>query len=194
MGGEEFAVDGHGQNNRMHMAWWRFAAMIFVSTAAMFILMYQLVYSADHATFSLTRLIASLVMACVMSIVMLSFMWSMYRGTAAKVAVLLIAALAGAVLLYVNRAQTLIGDVTFMRAMIPHHSIAVNNARNATIQDPRVRRLADRIIQAQIKEIAEMSLLVRDIEQNGARGSSPLPPVSTEITTDMLSQVHDAVR
>jgi hypothetical protein len=127
----------------MSMGWGRFAGMILVSTIVMFFLMYQLVYSYDHATFSLNRLIASLVMACVMSIIMLSFMWSMYRGTGIKIAILIAAAVAGVALLYINRAQSLVDDVTFMRAMIPHHSIAVNNARKATISDPRVRSLAD---------------------------------------------------
>ena len=55
--------------------------------------------------------------------------------------------------------------------MIPHHSIAVNNARKATIKDPRVRKLADKIIKSQVREIAEMELLITDIQQNGARGN-----------------------
>ena len=63
------------------MSWGRFAAMIATSTLAMFFLMYQLVYSLDHAMFSLNRLIASLLMGCVMAVVMLGFMWPMYKGT-----------------------------------------------------------------------------------------------------------------
>jgi hypothetical protein len=160
----------------------------------MFFLMYQLVYSYDHATFSLNRLIASLVMACVMSFIMLSFMWSMYQGTGIKIAILIAAAIAGVALLYINRAQSLVDDVTFMRAMIPHHSIAVNNARKATISDPRVRGLADAIIKSQITEIAQMQFLVDDIERNGARGAAALPPVSTEMTPEMEAEVQQAVQ
>jgi len=62
------------QKEMMGMGWGRFAAMIATSTAIMFFLMYQLIYSVDHATFSMNRLIASLIMACVMTIVMLGFM------------------------------------------------------------------------------------------------------------------------
>ena len=61
----------------MRMSWGRFAAMIAVSTLIMFLLMYQLIYSRDHAIFSVNRLIASLVMGCVMTVVMIAFMWSM---------------------------------------------------------------------------------------------------------------------
>ena len=61
------------ENEQMGMRWGRFAAMIATSTIIMFFLMYQLVYSWDHALFSLTRLISSLVMGCVMTAVMLAF-------------------------------------------------------------------------------------------------------------------------
>jgi hypothetical protein len=184
-------MDKHGQ---MGMSWGRFAAMIAVSTFIMFFLMYQLVYSLDHAMFSVNRLIASLVMGCVMTVVMLAFMWSMYRGARAKTVVLVAAALAGVALLVVNRSQAVIGDVAFMEGMIPHHSIAINNARKASISDPRVRKLADGIIEAQVREIAEMKALIRDIEQNGERGASRLPPRTAEVTPDMEPKIRAAVR
>ena len=182
------------QKQMTGMGWGRFAAMIATSTFIMFFLMYQLVYSFDHAMFSINRLVASFVMGCVMTIVMLSFMWSMYKGMGTKVAVLVLAALLGATLLVVNRSQTLIGDESFMKSMIPHHSIAINNARNASISDPRVRELADKIIEAQVREIAEMKALLADIERNGERGATALPARSTEITPEMERQIQDAVK
>lgn len=133
------------QKQMMGMSWGRFAAMISISTLIMFFLMYQLIYSLDHAMFSVNRLIASLVMGCIMTIVMLGFMWSMYNGMAVKIILLTVAALLGIVLLFVNRSQFLVGDIGFMKSMIPHHSIAINNARKASISDPRVRQLADEI-------------------------------------------------
>ena len=129
-----------------------------------------------------------------MTIVMLSFMWSMYKGMATKIAILGLAALLGVILLYANRSQALIGDVSFMKAMIPHHSIAINNARKASISDPRVRQLADEIIESQVREIAEMKLLIEDIESNGERGTTPLPARSTEVTSDMIKEIEEAVK
>jgi uncharacterized protein (DUF305 family) len=55
-----------------------------------------------------------------------------------------------------------------MRAMIPHHSIAIMTSRRANIDDPRVRELADGIIEAQVKEIAEMKALIADLERREA--------------------------
>lgn len=176
------------------MGWGRFAAMIATSTVIMFFLMYQLVYALDHATFSLNRLVASLVMACVMTFVMLAFMWSMYQGKAAKVGVLIGATVLAIGLLFTNRSQALISDVSFMQSMIPHHSIAINNSRRASISDPRVRELADEIIEAQVREIEQMKLLIDDIERNGERGENELPPRSTTMTPEMVREIRDAVR
>lgn len=177
-----------------HMGWGRFAAMIATSTAIMFFLMYQLVYSSDHALFSINRLLASLVMGGVMTVVMLGFMWKMYRPQGAKVAVLMLGLAVAATLLVLNRSQALVGDSAFMKSMIPHHSIAINNARKADISDPRVRQLADGIIESQVREIAQMKLLLTDIEANGERGSSRLSPRTAKVTPDMVPEIREALR
>jgi Na+(H+)/acetate symporter ActP len=183
-----------GKGHPMPMGWGRFAAMIATSTVVMFFLMYQLVYEADHLTFSINRLVASLVMAAVMAIVMLGFMWSMYEGKATKLAVLVMAAVAGSVLLLTNRSQRLITDLSFMRSMIPHHSIAINNARKAEIRDPRVRELADEIISSQVREIATMKLLIDDIDRHGLKGDAPLPARRAELTRDMEPKIRRAIQ
>ena len=182
------------QKQMSGMSWSRFVATIATSTFIMFFLMYQLIYSFDYALFSVNRLISALVMGCVMTVVMLPFMWSMYRGVGIKIAVLGLATALGLILLSVNRSQALIADVTFMKSMIPHHSIAINSSRKASISDPRVRELADEIIASQVREIAVMQLLLDDIARNGERGTAALPPRSTEITPDMERQIREAVQ
>jgi hypothetical protein len=176
------------------MGWGRFGAMILVSTIIMFALMYQLVYRIEDATFSLNRVLSSLIMACVMTIVMLGFMWRMYHGTVVKVAVISVAAFAGLVLFYVNRQQVVMDDSRFMAAMIPHHSIAINNASRARISDPRVRDLADGIILSQLEEIAAMQLLLEDIERNGKQGTAPLPPTPAEMTPEVAAEAAEMAR
>lgn len=182
------------QQQKMAMSWGRFAGMIAVSTFIMFFLMYQLIYSLDHATFSVNRLIASLVMGCVMAVVMLGFMWSMYDGTRLKIGVVGGAAIVAILLLLTNRSQAVIDDVRFMESMIPHHSIAINNARKASISDPRVRELADEIIESQVREIAEMKLLIDDIDRNGERGDAQLPARPATVTPEMEAEIREAVR
>jgi hypothetical protein len=91
--------------------------------------------------------------------------------------------------LFLLRSQETVDDVSWAKAMIPHHSIAVLTSRQAEISDPRMRKLADEIIEAQVKEIAQMKLLLADIEANGEMGdSAPLPPRSAELTPELLEE------
>lgn len=176
------------------MSWFKFFVMIVISTIIMFVLMYQLVYQFNDALFSMNRLLASLAMGCIMTIVMLAFMWPMYKSTRLKMIIIVLAAILGLSILYLNRYQLLIEDVRFMKAMIPHHSIAINNARKAAIKDVRVRKLADQIIKAQVEEIAIMKLLINDIEKNGIQGRQNLSPRSTEITPEMAAKINQFVK
>ena len=56
-----------------------------------------------------------------------------------------------------------------MKAMIPHHSIAIMTSERAHNSDPRTRQLAKEIIEAQRREIAEMRYLIAQIEEHGVR-------------------------
>jgi uncharacterized protein (DUF305 family) len=146
------------------MSYPRFLAMIVVSTVLMFGLMYLNTWALDHVFWSQTRMWAALYMGATMAAVMLAFMWGMYRNRAANVAILAASALVFAVSLALMRSQRTVDDVAWMRAMIPHHSIAILTSTRARIGDPRVRDLADRIIEAQRREIDEMKALIADLE------------------------------
>ncbi len=54
-----------------------------------------------------------------------------------------------------------------MKAMIPHHSIAILTSERAHIADPRVRKLADQVIESQRREIGEMKALIDALEKSG---------------------------
>ena len=109
----------------------------------------------------------ALYMGGMMAIIMLAFMLGMYTNRSANIAIFVGAALAFAAGVYLVRSQNTVGDVAWMKAMIPHHSIAVLTSERANISDPRVRALADAIIEAQGSEIAEMQRYIADIEANG---------------------------
>lgn len=147
----------------VQMSYWRFAAMVATSTVVMFGLMYLNTYQLDHVFFSQTRAWMALVMGAAMAIVMLAFMQSMYRNRRLNAAILFGSAALFAVSLWLVRSQATVGDVAYMRAMIPHHSIAILTSSRANIHDPRVRKLADGIIEAQQREIAEMKRLIAEL-------------------------------
>ena len=146
----------------------RFFVMIATSMVAMFFLMYLNSYQIlDHAWFSETRLFMTLMMGGMMLIVMLAFMLKMYTSRKWNVAIFAGAGLLLLTALWLVRSQRTVDDVDFMEGMIPHHSIAVLTSERAMIKDPRVRRLADEILEAQRREIREMEWLIRDIRANG---------------------------
>ncbi|ANU20110.1 DUF305 domain-containing protein [Planococcus plakortidis] len=142
----------------------KFGIMIGTSTFIMYWLMYLNVFQLGHIFYSETRLYMALIMGSVMAIVMLLFMWPMYKNKKANVGILAGSALIFALSLYLVRSQVLIEDTGWMKAMIPHHSIAILTSERANISDPRVRQLADEIIKAQRKEIDEMKKLIEDLE------------------------------
>ena len=148
------------------MSYFRFAAMIATSTIAMFGLMYLNTFALDHVWFSETRFWMAFVMGAAMAIIMLGFMWSMYQNKRANVAIILIGVAVFAGALWLVRSQETVSDVAYMKAMIPHHSIAIMTSERAHIRDDRVRKLADEIIAAQVREIGVMEQLIADIEQN----------------------------
>ena len=149
----------------MKMSYGKFAAMIVTSTVVMFGLMYLNTYAPDHVYFSETRAYMALVMGATMAVIMLGFMLAMYTDRRLNLAIALGSAVVFAVSLWLVRSQATIGDVAWMRAMIPHHSIAILTSERAHITDPRVRKLADGIIESQRREIGEMKALVSELEK-----------------------------
>lgn len=146
------------------MSYGRFAAMIATSTVIMFGLMYLNTYAASHLAFSQTRASMALMMGAAMALIMLGWMWGMYPNRRLNLAIVGGSTVVFAVSLWLVRSQQTVDDVSYMKAMIPHHSIAIMTSRRAHIRDPQVRRLADDIIDAQVREIGEMQRMIARLE------------------------------
>lgn len=143
----------------------KFFLMLGLSFVAMYITMYLNTYEFDHVYFSLTRFYMSCLGIAAMAVIMLSFMLNMYKDKKKNIAIYV-----GSLVLFLGalglvRAQgPIIGDVLWMKAMIPHHSIAILTSERADIKDPEVKKLAKGIIEAQVKEIAEMKKMIYRLE------------------------------
>ena len=146
----------------------RFGLMIATSTVVMFGLMYLNTYRLDHVFFSETRVYMAFVMGATMGVIMLLFMLGMYDNKKLNAGILIGSVAVFAAALWLVRSQTTVEDVSYMRAMIPHHSIAIMTSERANISDPRVRELADGIIASQRREIREMKALILELEQDNA--------------------------
>ncbi|WP_176501915.1 DUF305 domain-containing protein [Sphingomonas sp. HMP9] len=155
------------------MGYGRFAAMIATSTVVMFGLMYLNTYAWSHIEYSQTRMWMAVVMGATMAVIMLGFMWSMYKNRSVNLAILAGSVIAFALALWLVRSQETVDDVSYMKAMIPHHSIAIMTSDRAHIKDPEVRKLADGIIDAQVREITEMKRLIARLEAHPTPDTAP---------------------
>lgn len=144
----------------------KFGLMILASTLAMFVMMYSNVYQAEHIFFSETRAYMAIFMGAVMAIIMLSFMQGMYHNKTYNLMIYAASVVIATLSLWLVRSQATVDQISWMKAMIPHHSIAILTSERASIQDPRVRELADGIIQTQKEEIIRMKQLINELEQN----------------------------
>lgn len=155
-------------NHEHHGSYLNFFAMIATSMVAMFILMYSHSWEVfNHAWFSETRLFMTFIMGGAMMIVMLAYMLKMYKNSKINTTIFIFAGLFMVLSVWLVRSQVTVDDADYMEGMIPHHSIAILTSERAAIEDPRVRELADEIIEAQVREIKEMEWLINDIKTNG---------------------------
>ena len=157
----------HSKQHSKSNNYTKFILMLAASFIAMYITMYLNTYEIDHVYFSLTRFFMICLGISTMAVIMWFAMRKMYQNKKKNIAILL-----GSVILFVGalglvRAQSpIIGDVLWLKAMIPHHSIAILTSSRADIKDPEVRKLADDIIEAQEREIAEMKEMIKRLESN----------------------------
>ncbi|WP_339628716.1 DUF305 domain-containing protein [uncultured Maribacter sp.] len=151
-----------GKNN-----YTKFVGMLLASFIAMYITMYLNTYAIDHVYFSLTRFYMSCLGIAAMAIIMFVAMRNMYQNKKKNIAIVL-----GSIVLFVGALglvrdqKSTVGDILWMKAMIPHHSIAILTSERADIQDPEVKQLADNIIKAQKKEIEEMKAMIKRLQEN----------------------------
>ena len=144
----------------------KFFVMILTSTAFMLVMMYLNSYSIEHVFFSATRLYMAIYMGAMMAVIMLLFMLNMYENKIKNASILVGSVVVFCLALFLVRSQVTIEGRAWMKAMIPHHSIAILTSERADIQDPEVKKLAEDIIKAQEKEIAEMKAMIKRLENN----------------------------
>ena len=164
-------MDNHEKSNGT--GYGRFAAMIATSTIVMFGLMYLNTYTWSHVEYSQTRTWMAVVMGATMAVIMLGFMWSMYKNRSVNLAILAGSVVVFVLALWLVRSQETVDDVSYMKAMIPHHSIAIMTSERAHIKDPEVRRLADGIIDAQVREITDMKRMIARLEAHPTPNGAP---------------------
>ncbi|MBC6995019.1 DUF305 domain-containing protein [Neolewinella lacunae] len=142
----------------------KFATMLATSFVIMYAVMYLNADRLEHVYLAPTRTYMTCLMIAPMAFTMLLFMWGMYKNKAWNYAILASAVLVFGLCYAGLRQQTFISDVQWMKAMIPHHSSAIMVSQKADLRDPEVIKLAEDIIVAQEREIAQMKAMIARLE------------------------------
>lgn len=143
----------------------KFFLMILVSFIFMYGIMFLNIVELNHFYISINRVYMALLMASAMAVIMMAMMYNMYPHNKKNNWIMGISLVFFVIIFAGIRTQTPISDVQYMKAMIPHHSSAILTSENANIKDPEVRKLADGIIEAQKKEIAEMKAILKRMKK-----------------------------
>jgi hypothetical protein len=195
---EQHDGDEHGSHDMgMYL---RFGAMILTAMVVMYWTMFVSSWELSHVRFSQSRMFMTLTMGGTMGLVMLAWMLNMYKNTRANIAIVVISLLVFAGGVALDRSQTTVDDTAFMRAMIPHHSMAISRSERFDVEDVRVCELAVEISEAQRREIDEMDWLIDDIEQNGVAATPeeaevrPVPAFDEPADRDCAGDLQEMPR
>ena len=146
----------------MHeMSYKKFSLMLIISFFIMYAVMFLNIDKIGDYHTSATRIYMAIIMVAAMAFVMMLMMGKMYPNKKLNRSIIIGSIVLFSVVLAALRTQTLIGDVQYMKAMIPHHSSAVMVSKHANIKDPEVRELADSIIASQEREITQMEVILK---------------------------------
>ena len=149
----------HNNNNYK-----KFGLMLAASFVVMYGVMFLNADQFEHVMLSNTRTYMTILMIAPMALLKLLFMGGMYKNKKLNLLIAGIAVVAFIGTFGMLRNQTLIKDVQYMKAMIPHHSSAIMVSQQATFEDPETKKLAEEIIAAQKREIAKMNQMIERLE------------------------------
>ena len=130
-----------------------------ISLIIMYFVMFTMIWSFGDFFNNLNMFYMALMMATPMGSLMLLMMGMMYPNEKLNLLLYGLFALLFIFAIWGMRAQALVGDQQFVKAMIPHHSGAILMCNRASIQDAEIRDLCFRpngIVESQTREIAQM--------------------------------------
>ena len=142
------------------MSYRQFIIMRIFSFIIMYRVMFLNVDKTSHIYLSTTRTYMALLMILPMAVVMMLLMGKMYPKKRLNTIIILGSIVLFGIFLAGLRKQTSVGDIQYMKAMIPHHSSAIMTSENAAIKDPEVKKLSEQIIKSQKEEITQMEAIL----------------------------------
>jgi len=132
------------------------------SFIAMYITMFAMVDEWSHVYININKIYMALLMVAAMGIVNGLVMSQMYGSKSLRWTLLGKSVIATVLITVIIRTQGLVGNQSFLRSMIPHHSSAILMCEQAMITDTDIQELCDEIVQTQKEEIQLMETILSE--------------------------------
>jgi len=142
----------------------QFGVELVIDFILMFLVMYTMIATIGHLYLNINNFYMTSMMVALMALVMLISMRSMFPKKNLNMMIGIVAVLVFSFSFIAMRTQAAVGDVQFLRSMIPHHSGAILMCEEASIKDPEIATLCREIIIGQQKEISQMQAILRRLE------------------------------
>ena len=147
------------------MHYMHLAIMTALSFLAMYILMYSMVDRIGYVYNNINQAYMAALMAAPMALIEVIVMRSMYPNRMLNYAIIAGSVVIGVLAFTLIRYQAAVGDVQFVRSMIPHHSGAILMCREAPLRDAELKKLCGEIIEGQQREIEQMEVILARLKQ-----------------------------
>ncbi|MGH2605169.1 MAG: DUF305 domain-containing protein [Anaerolineales bacterium] len=148
-----------------HHPYRRLLIMAALSLAAMYILMYAMVNALSNVYHNINQFYMAGLMTAAMVVIEVAVMSAMYPNRRLNALIIAASLIALPAFLMLIQRQAAVGDRQFLRSMIPHHAAALLMCDQASLQDPEIKDLCERITAGQQAEIDEMVAKLRDLER-----------------------------
>lgn len=156
-------ANAHGRAMK-HSPYARLATMTGLSFIAMYVFMYAMVDRFGDVYPNINQFYMAGLMTAPMVLIELLVMGMMYPSRAVNGAILGGGVFVLLLCWFAIRFQTGVGDVQFVKSMIPHHSGAILMCREATLADARLKKLCGEIAEGQRREIDQMREILATLE------------------------------
>lgn len=144
-------------------AYLRLAAMLLISYAAMFALMYAMVDVFENVVPNINQFYMAGLMTAPMLLIEIWLMRAMYPDARLNLILTGVGLVALMGFWFGIRGQIAVDDQQFLKSMIPHHAGAILMCEQADLKVPKVQKLCDGIIAAQKNEITQMRSMIEEL-------------------------------
>lgn len=144
----------------MKNAYVSLAVQTIVRSTIMYLVMFVMIDRASSFYNNLNMFYMTLMMVAPMVMLMILAMKHMFPSKTANGALIAASLIAFFGSFALIRTQTTIGDMQFLRSMIPHHSGAILMCEQAKLRDPELVVLCGQIIQSQRDENDRMKSML----------------------------------